>query len=81
MEAMRIVSAPPGELLTIPEACRRSGKSERWIRRARRFGRLEAAEIDGRHAVTAASLSACLQRAAVRQPQKRPQLRLIVDNT
>jgi hypothetical protein len=81
METLRSVSAPTGELLTIPEACRRSGKSERWVRRARRFGRVEAAEIDGHHAVTAGSLSAYLQRVAARRPKKRPLLRLVVNHT
>jgi hypothetical protein len=51
----------------VDEAARIVGKSATWIRKKRAIGALEPATIDGRSAVTAASLHALIARRAARE--------------
>jgi hypothetical protein len=67
---------PPSAYL-VKDAAALVGRSLTWIRQQRRFGPLVPAEIDGRQAVTAASLEALIARLA----PPHMQLRLVVDNT
>lgn len=70
-------SEPKAILLN--DAALLAGRSITWVRRHRRFGSLVAADIAGRQAVTSESLSALLQR--ISRSRRRPQLRLVIDNT
>lgn len=69
-------SPPEAECVLVVDAALLAGRSVSWVRRYRTFGPLVPAEVDGRQAVTAASLYALMRRT-----QKAPRLRLVVDNT
>jgi hypothetical protein len=63
---------PPRVAYLVEEAARIVGKSSTWVRKKRAIRALEAAMIDGRSAVTAASLHALLARRAVRERRPVP---------
>ncbi len=67
---------PPAAYL-IKDAANLAGRSLTWIRQQRRFGPLIPAEINGKQAVTAASLNALI----TRNLPGHMKLRLIANNT
>lgn len=74
------------DLLTLEQAANLIGKSVSWVRTLRTYGPLEAAMINGRHAVTANSVLRLLAERAVPKQvphsmAHRAHLRLVVDNT
>jgi len=64
--------------LTIAEAAAMAGRSQSWVRARRRSGPLEPMEVNGRHAVSLASLAQFLgeRRAA---SQEREKIRMLAD--
>lgn len=76
----------PDALLTLCEAAKLAGRSYGWARDRAVDGRFERREIaGGRIAVTARSvaneIAAQAPPGAVRRPDRRAHLRLVVDNT
>lgn len=63
------------EALTIAEAAGVIGRSPTWVRQQRELGSLEPAQINGRQAVTTASLLAWALRS-----HPGPRLRIVVNN-
>jgi hypothetical protein len=83
---------PDTATVLVADAAATLGVSISAVREWRRNGVLDAAEIAGRHAVTLASIrelaaeldahrARARERRNLRRGAKRPQLRLVVDNT
>lgn len=71
-------STSSADYILVKDAAQLAGRSISWVRLHRRFGPLAPAELDGKHAVTRASLLD-LMRASRRFALPKP--RLVVDNT
>jgi hypothetical protein len=83
---MHLLTEQPDDAIHLSKAAAIFGRSLSWVRTQRRFGNLEPAILNDRHAVTRSSVERLLAvrrsaRLSAAKSKQRPHLRLVIDNT